>query len=82
MAAPPAVALVQNLVKIKRKRKQPLFTKNSDAIRSRAICQNQRFCGQAAPSTVAIYLFTYLFIYFVFLRHLFSGRCILLDDSG
>jgi hypothetical protein len=78
MAAPPAVALVQNLVKIKRKRKQPLFTKNSDAIRSRAICQNQRFCGQAAPSTVAIYLF----IYFVFLRHLFSGRCILLDDSG
>jgi hypothetical protein len=34
MAAPPAVALVQNLVKIKRKRKQ---TKHSDAIRGRAI---------------------------------------------
>jgi len=28
-----------------------------------------------------IILFIYLFILF-FLRHLFSGRCILLDDSG
>ena len=38
MAAPPGVALVQNLLKIK-KREQPLFTKKSDAIRGRAICQ-------------------------------------------
>ena len=39
MAAPLEVALVQNLVRIQRKRKQSLFTKNSDAIRGRAICQ-------------------------------------------
>ena len=39
MAAPPAVALVQYLVRIQRKRKQSLFTKTSDAIRGRAICQ-------------------------------------------
>ena len=39
MAAPPAVALVQNLVRIKGKRKQSLFTRNSDAMQGRAICQ-------------------------------------------
>ena len=55
MAAPPAVALVQNLVRIKRKRKQSLFTTKSDAIGGRAICQKKRFYGQAAPSTVAIF---------------------------
>ena len=32
----------------------PLFTKNSDNTRGRAICQKKRFYGQAAPSTVAI----------------------------
>ena len=30
---------LQNLVRIKRKRKQSLFTKNSDALRGCAICQ-------------------------------------------
>ena len=39
MAAPPAVALVQNLVK-NQKRKIIAIYKNSDAIRVRAICQN------------------------------------------
>jgi hypothetical protein len=39
VTAPPAVALVQNLVQTKRKKKQPLFTKNNDAIWGRAICQ-------------------------------------------
>ena len=38
MAAPSSVALVENLVSI-HKKKQSLFTKNSDAIRGRAICQ-------------------------------------------
>ena len=47
------------------KKKQPLSTKNSDAIRGCAICQKYRFYGQAAPSTVAIF----------FLRHLLSQRC-------
>ena len=43
MAAPPAVALMQNFAKIKRERKHSLFTQNSGAIRGRAICQKERF---------------------------------------
>jgi len=42
-------------------------TCSSDAIRGRAICQNQRFCGQAAPSTVAIFFFFLLFYLFIYL---------------
>ena len=50
MAAPPAVALVQNLVRIQGKRKQSLFTKNSDVIWGCAIYRRYLFLF-FAPST-------------------------------
>jgi len=50
MAAPPAVALVQNLVRIQRKRKQSLFAQNSDAIWGCAIYRRHVFLF-FAPST-------------------------------
>ena len=66
VTAPPAVALVQNLVQTKRK-KQPLFTKNNDAICGRAIAKNNDF-------TVRLRHLPSLFIYF--LSHLLFLRCI------
>ena len=61
----------ENLVRIKRERKQPLFTKKKRCYSGLRHLPKIAIYGQAAPSTVAIQFFV--------LCHLFSTRCIYLS---